>query len=188
LPRRALRCASSKFSNETKAGHRLPMRWGMVQTRYENGRGWRSPNIIGLLVTHGLFWFARPVRIGRVRASGRLSGLPWRNWTPIDALSRSVNREILNMEVMNDGTATTTRNPMLLFRLSGALLLRLADRQFAASLFHEPPRTTRAAPSRPAPATFAGFSLPTQVVLGPEPAACLRQPPIIRPISSARPA
>ena len=36
-----------------------------------------------------------------------------------------------------------TRNPMLLFLLSGWLLLRLAERQLSALLFQDPPRSTR---------------------------------------------
>ena len=36
-----------------------------------------------------------------------------------------------------------TRKPMLLLRLSGGLLLRLAARQFLGLLFHDPPRSTR---------------------------------------------
>ena len=35
------------------------------------------------------------------------------------------------------------RNPLLLFRLDGVLLLRLAERALIALLFHEPPRNTR---------------------------------------------
>ena len=35
------------------------------------------------------------------------------------------------------------RNPLLLFRLPGELLLRLAARKFLALLFQEPPRRTR---------------------------------------------
>lgn len=38
---------------------------------------------------------------------------------------------------------TETRNPILLFRLSGVLLFRFAERQFCGLLFHEPPRNTR---------------------------------------------
>ncbi len=41
----------------------------------------------------------------------------------------------------------TGRKPMLLFRLSGVLLLRLADRQFSALLFQLPPRITRFEPT-----------------------------------------
>jgi hypothetical protein len=41
----------------------------------------------------------------------------------------------------------TRRKPMLLFRLSGVLLLRLADRQFSALLFQLPPRITRFEPT-----------------------------------------
>ena len=41
--------------------------------------------------------------------------------------------------------ARTTRNPMLLFLLSGLFLLRLAARRFLALLFQEPPRRTRSA-------------------------------------------
>ena len=35
------------------------------------------------------------------------------------------------------------RKPILLFRFSELLLLRLAERQFSGLLFHEPPRNTR---------------------------------------------
>jgi hypothetical protein len=44
------------------------------------------------------------------------------------------------------GTATTTRNPRLLFVFDGLLLLRLATRQLEASLFQLPPRFTRFEP------------------------------------------
>ena len=37
-----------------------------------------------------------------------------------------------------------TRKPMLLLRLSGSLLLRLAERALSALLFQDPPRNTRA--------------------------------------------
>jgi hypothetical protein len=38
---------------------------------------------------------------------------------------------------------------MLMLRLSGVLLLRVADRQFCASLFQLPPRITRLVPLLP---------------------------------------
>jgi hypothetical protein len=38
---------------------------------------------------------------------------------------------------------------MLLLRLSGAFLLRLAERTFCGSLFHEPPRNTRRGSASP---------------------------------------
>lgn len=38
------------------------------------------------------------------------------------------------------------RKPLLLFLLSGLLLLRLAERQLLSLLFHEPPRRTRFVP------------------------------------------
>jgi len=38
------------------------------------------------------------------------------------------------------------RKPMLLLRLPGVLLLRLATRQFCGLLFHDPPRMTRLEP------------------------------------------
>ena len=41
----------------------------------------------------------------------------------------------------------TRRKPILLFRLSGLLLFRLADRQFSAGLFQLPPRITRFEPT-----------------------------------------
>ena len=37
----------------------------------------------------------------------------------------------------------TNRKPLLLFRLDGVLLLRLAERALIALLFHDPPRITR---------------------------------------------
>ena len=40
-------------------------------------------------------------------------------------------------------TPRTTRKPILLSRLSGAFLLRMAERQFLELLFQEPPRSTR---------------------------------------------
>jgi hypothetical protein len=43
------------------------------------------------------------------------------------------------------------RKPMLLFRLAGLFLLRFAERQFWASLFQEPPRSTRFSPFDPRP-------------------------------------
>jgi hypothetical protein len=42
--------------------------------------------------------------------------------------------------------ATATRKPRLLLRLRGVFLLRLAERQFLALLFQEPPRNTLARP------------------------------------------
>ena len=54
---------------------------------------------------------------------------------------------------------TTTRNPLLLFVFVGLFLLRLAERQFCGSLFHEPPRKTRGAPlARP-------FALAREILL-----------------------
>ena len=41
----------------------------------------------------------------------------------------------------------TRRKPLLLLRLAGLLLLRLAQRQFCALLFQLPPRNTRFEPS-----------------------------------------
>ncbi len=47
---------------------------------------------------------------------------------------------------------------MLLFRLSGVFLLRLADRQFLALLFQLPPRFTRFEPTDKAPNAPVGSS------------------------------
>jgi hypothetical protein len=46
---------------------------------------------------------------------------------------------------MSYGTKTR-RKPILELRLSGLFLLRFAVRQFAALLFHDPPRITRFVP------------------------------------------
>jgi len=43
-----------------------------------------------------------------------------------------------------DDEPTTTRKPMLLFQLSGLLLLRTAPRALLSLLFHDPPRNTQA--------------------------------------------
>ena len=40
-------------------------------------------------------------------------------------------------------TVLAKRKPLLLLRLSGVFLLRLADRKFAGLLFQLPPRSTR---------------------------------------------
>ena len=45
--------------------------------------------------------------------------------------------------IHRDGWAAATRKPRLLFRFSGAFLLRFAGRQFLALLFQLPPRITR---------------------------------------------
>lgn len=45
------------------------------------------------------------------------------------------------MLTADDGNIT--RKPLLLFRLSGVFLFRLAERVFLELLFHEPPRNTR---------------------------------------------
>ena len=51
------------------------------------------------------------------------------------------------------------RKPLLLFRLSGLLLFRLAERQFLALLFQLPPRFTRFDPEA-APSPVALSSCP----------------------------
>ena len=45
--------------------------------------------------------------------------------------------------------SNTTRIPLLVFRLSGVLLLRFAQRTLFGSLFQEPPRKTRKDPELP---------------------------------------
>jgi len=45
--------------------------------------------------------------------------------------------------IHRDGWAAAKRKPRLLFRFSGAFLLRFAGRQFLALLFQLPPRITR---------------------------------------------
>jgi hypothetical protein len=52
------------------------------------------------------------------------------------------------------GTPTTTRNPMLLLRLSGLLSLRYAQRTFLSLLLNAPPRNT--APFGPPPLPVLG--------------------------------
>ena len=57
------------------------------------------------------------------------------------------------------GKVLPTRKPLLLLRLSGWLLLRLAERTFDALLLNEPPRKTRLLTRRPRsfiPVTMSG--------------------------------
>ena len=53
-----------------------------------------------------------------------------------------------NCKTDQDVSPSSTRNPLLLLRLSGVLLLRFAERKFVALLFHEPPRNTRSGAPR----------------------------------------
>lgn len=57
-------------------------------------------------------------------------------------------------------TVLERRKPLLLFLLSGVLLLRLAQRRLAGLLFHEPPRKTRLEPL-----CRLSFFSPSQAVL-----------------------
>jgi hypothetical protein len=59
-----------------------------------------------------------------------------------DTLERFVKRSI-PAHVKCWGETRTTRKPRLLFRFAASFLFRLAERHLLASLFHEPPRTTR---------------------------------------------
>ncbi len=64
------------------------------------------------------------------------------SWPVLDTLwcapGPSVNAPALAVKGVR-----ATRNPSLLFRLSGLFLLRLAERRFLGLLFQEPPRSTR---------------------------------------------
>ena len=63
---------------------------------------------------------------------------PWIAWSRPRPDSQGVGIAVL-----------ATRKPVLLFRLSGVFLLRLADRVLFGLLFQEPPRSTREAGRRP---------------------------------------
>ena len=57
-------------------------------------------------------------------------------------------RTLLHARTIVDDTALAgvvlaRRKPLLLLRLSGVFLLRLAERRFVGLLFQEPPRSTR---------------------------------------------
>ena len=57
-------------------------------------------------------------------------------------------RTLLHTRTIVDETALAAvvlarRKPLLLLRLSGVFLLRLAERRFVGLLFQEPPRSTR---------------------------------------------
>jgi hypothetical protein len=75
----------------------------------------------------------------------------------------------------------TTRNPTLLFRLSGSFLLRFAQRALSALLFQEPPRNTRARSSWSHRRTLCAGAAGTQAVIQP---VAFRQPPRSLPISA----
>jgi hypothetical protein len=87
-------------------------------------------------------------------------------------LGRSVNLSTLDgRTTTRSGSARpehhTTRNPLLLLRLSGVFLLRLAARQLDGLLFQPPPRTTRALTALPLPrknpsAATRGFASPSR--------------------------
>ena len=70
---------------------------------------------------------------------GRTRARPERPWPP-----RLRRRSVLD-----------TRKPALLFRFPVVFLLRLAERTFRGSLFHEPPRNTRRQGAGQAPGTGA---------------------------------
>ena len=57
--------------------------------------------------------------------------------------ARFLNRPVLALIDLGQRAVLATRKPMLLLRLSGVFLLRLAARVFLALLFQEPPRRTR---------------------------------------------
>ena len=58
------------------------------------------------------------------------------------------------------GNERATRKPILLFRLFGLFLLRLAERKFLGLLFQEPPRRTRLSRSRSGFRFMAGSNQP----------------------------
>ena len=65
-----------------------------------------------------------------------------RDTLPVTVMADIPVRKISRLPAEPPDT-TTTRKPLLLLRLSGLFLLRLAARQFLGLLFHEPPRNTR---------------------------------------------
>jgi hypothetical protein len=94
----------------------------------------------------------RPVRPGDLFGFGN-DDLPKhgnRVRTSGTTLARSVDLTILGLPLAERKCRRkATRNPLLLLRLPGAFLLRLAARQFLALLFQEPPRKTRALATLP---------------------------------------
>ena len=75
--------------------------------------------------------------------------------------------------IMTASQPRTTRNPLLLFLLSGLLLFRLAERLLSLLLFHEPPRSTRFAHRDARPERRFVFN-----------SEAFNKPPIMAPISS----
>jgi hypothetical protein len=60
--------------------------------------------------------------------------------------------------------SNTKRNPLLLLRFSGVLLLRFAQRTLFGSLFQEPPRNTRKDPELPVRPLQPGAQKATQLI------------------------
>ena len=65
-------------------------------------------------------------------------------------ITRATLTASVDTAILGQTGGLARRKPRLLLRLSGAFLLRFAERTLSGSLFQEPPRKTRDRP-RPAP-------------------------------------
>jgi hypothetical protein len=79
-----------------------------------------------------------------LHASTRIAGTPRHAYagTPLRLPLKNTCTHNQKKGLKNVGERNTTRNPMLLLRLSGSFLLRTAQRALSALLFHAPPRST----------------------------------------------
>ena len=122
-----------------------------------------------------------PSKCGRAR-NGVPGGLRFRYQTPgtvgflsgdgrrgHDGGTDLVHRDDIRGRRPSGGWAVLARrNPRLLLRFDGSFLLRYAERQLSASLFQEPPRTTRLEPLLPSAAddTTGDHPPPQAVAVG----------------------
>ena len=108
-------------------------------------------------VCRGAGAFGRPTgpaarRPGRSYSTGAsVRGRETGSWTPARRARRVHERHRLGANIEISAGGLERRRPMLLFRLSGVLLLRFAERTFLGLLFHAPPRITRWPPFGPSP-------------------------------------
>ena len=84
-------------------------------------------------------------------AGASVRGRETGSWTPARRARRVHERNRLGANIEISAGGLERRRPMLLFRLSGVLLLRFAERTFLGLLFHAPPRITRLPPFGPSP-------------------------------------
>ena len=90
------------------------------------------------------------------------------HWPGMTAAASAVQTRHRDIESDDSKTrkhySNTKRNPLLLLRFSGVLLLRFAQRTLFGSLFQEPPRKTREDPELPIRPLQPGAQKATQLI------------------------